>query len=1054
MKAISANAPAVQAFFNQLGTDIPALKLQFQSTGQAVTTFAGDMNLSFAATTDALHLTTGAFNGQIVVTKALAEQWAQMGTTGLPAVDAQLNTNRDTVMKTGVSYQDATKFIVSGFGEALTAVIGFTQAVKTDSASQDEALKQLNAAMKETATTLVTGLHNIVQELEGGVTGFEKFGAAGTTMRTAINGITTDLLAMKAGNESAGVAMTNIKADLLAMIPAANAVGGAFKKDLNASIAAVTTYLQTQTPAALQTAIASLGKLADQALITGKGVNVVKQNFNTVADAAIKSGQSFGDLSTAAGGTAIIFTSFGQLVQDTVTRLNNLNTAQTNIQSSGDKLAKIMENEYSATQLSNMAINGSLDALAKLGPVQAAAVDDVKKYLAAKDLATTAENNAKKATTDYATALNTELVALSDNISKEELTTQATMQFATAQGFAAKGIADAAKAYADALSKFQALTAELSDGTAKQNLYNAAVLDGKNKLLDFELKTQNAAVANTEYTNGLFQVVKGLGFMQTGLEATDKNMELFYGLAVKDGASMEELKKQAFDAVSGLSQLADEVGTKLGQAMQKGSKDFDKAIKDLEKSTGIKFDPHQVFLLSLQGELDNAKASLKDDVSTLAAILLQGGQKEIGPMGAAMIQSLTAQMKGASPELTGTLTKVITDLQTIASKPLTLAGINQLKTDMAAAGVSGTAMDQVIASVTSKINAADPAFAKLSQAAVNMGAQFKAAGDIVSADGRTVTDATGKMVGSIDPLTGAFHSAAGAATDFNTQIQNFGNLATVAQVTFQNIAKQAATLVTQLDASFKAAVAAIAPSFGAIATVAQTTWNNMTTQLRTLISTVNTDFGTIMRIINTDMTTAATDVNTQTGKMVSSVNTNFNTLERTINTDISTAARDVNTQTGQMLSSVNTNFGAIQRNINTDMTGAARDVSTQGSAIISTFGRIGSAASSAASQVRNLASAVNALHDKTITITTVFRTVGSPIAGAAGATGAGGATSALGAAGGATTALGNGMTTNIVSTAQTPPIVINLQPAPIYLDGKAVGRQVKRTWLDLSGGAT
>jgi hypothetical protein len=92
---------------------------------------------------------------------------------------------------------------------------------------------------------------------------------------------------------------------------------------------------------------------------------------------------------------------------------------------------------------------------------------------------------------------------------------------------------------------------------------------------------------------------------------------------------------------------------------------------------------------------------------------------------------------------------------------------------------------------------------------------------------------------------------------------------------------------------------------------------------------------------------------------------------------------------------------------------------------------IGNSATNQIGKINSLANAINPSRDKTVTITTVFRTVGTP-------TGAGGA----GHAGGFTSALSDhSMISTFPSYSSNQPVNITI---PVNIDGKMLSKAVKK----------
>jgi len=153
-----------------------------------------------------------------------------------------------------------------------------------------------------------------------------------------------------------------------------------------------------------------------------------------------------------------------------------------------------------------------------------------------------------------------------------------------------------------------------------------------------------------------------------------------------------------------------------------------------------------------------------------------------------------------------------------------------------------------------------------------------------------------------------------------------------------------------------------------------------------------------------------------------------------VNKDFSTMVSDVAKAMGSIESTIQTSIAASIRIIGTLVT-AINAVPTAHKTVFTAIDDVSSVA-------RNVTSSINAVPTSH---TTVFTVITRQITQA----------STVFVSPTTNTAFAS-PTTNVMPYAGSTggPITINLQPAPIYLDGKAVGRQLKKTMFDLSAGVT
>jgi hypothetical protein len=458
---------------------------------------------------------------------------------------------------------------------------------------------------------------------------------------------------------------------------------------------------------------------------------------------------------------------------------------------------------------------------------------------------------ATKAHKDYASALQ-------DSISKTLGETQATAQQVINQQFATKALADTAKAVADNAAKEQTLETELTNATAIRNRYNAALIEGTNKFLELITKTQDAATAQKQYNSLLEQATGNFSLFNGAIEKTPKNMELVAKAALGDADAMKELQDQVNKLFDDFNKLGDSVASDLGKAMEKGSKEFKSALKDLSNETGIDFDlmKHDMSFKTAAG-MSEAKDILQKDLGAMN-LLIRGNSANIGDATEQMIGKLTETITKAGGEITPQWQKIFDDMRKIAAAPMDATGVanalGDIRTQLDAMGIKGPQVDQII----------------------------------------------GQISGSLGGVGTAATTATGAIDPFNQSLQQAGQLGTVWQVTLQNI-------TVAFNSGFTKAVGDAAGSLIQLETDAANVFTNISNALVIVAQNFNTAFAQAVAASNTSLValqTVAVDVFANISNGLILVAQNFNVA-------FAQGAQDAAGMVNQLVTVVNADFQAI-----------------------------------------------------------------------------------------------------------------------------------------------
>lgn len=656
--------------------------------------------------------------------------------------------------------------------------------------------------------------------------------------------------------------------------------------------------------------------------------------------------------------------------------------------------------------------------------------------------------------------------ALQDSISKILGQAQATAQQVINNQFATKALADTAKALTDAAAKNQELTTELTNGTAQWNRYNTALLEGTNKYLELITKTQDAVTAQNQYNALLEQSGAGEEAFALGLDRTAKNMELVTKAALGDSDAMKELQDSVKGVFDNFIKLGDEVGNKLAGALEEGHKAFKKTLKEMEKETGIKFDPDGVFNISVDASIREAEKTAKTGIGLIVNDIVGGWSSGIRDANLpneidALMTKISGQIKGSSPEVRASFQKVMDDLKAIAKQPVpTPASLTQLKKDL----------------------------------------------DAIDPSGQLAAKAIGALQPALNGVGGAAGTATGPVDQFNASLQQAGTLGSVWQITLQNIAvafntgfnRGVSDAIGQLNllqqagavvfVAFIPALAAVAAAMNLafvrgvgdaigqlnfLQQAAGTVFLTIVAGLEQVVQGFNIAFNEAAKNAGIAMNSLTVNINGNVAnwiKAIASATTalvnDFNAATKTAGVDMNSLATNINGNVANYIKAFNAaataltnafntgtkNAGVAMNSLATNVTGNVNNMVSRLNLVTGAFNNIRSSINSATSAVSALISRINAIPtSKTVTvtinevhhITNVVRTVPGLSVGASTTTttGPGGTTS--------TTTLSPG-----IAPASGKRIIVEVrEPTIIKIDSRELIKLINKKLLELDIGA-
>ena len=652
---------------------------------------------------------------------------------------------------------------------------------------------------------------------------------------------------------------------------------------------------------------------------------------------------------------------------------------------------------------------------------------------------------AQKPVKDFATSL----AEATDKVNAEAAGVQ---QAVAAHQFAAKAIAETSKALQDAASKQQELTTKLTDGTAVQNRYNTAIIEGTNKYLDLIVKTQDAVTTQQQYNDLLQRSGAGMAALALGLDDTAKNMELVAKAALGDKDAFAELQGEVTKLYDNFNKLGDQVSSKLVDSLDKGKKAWNKSIKELSDETGVSFKAlGEDIALKVDAGLQKAQKTLDTDLGVMAVLIRQHAPN-IGEATNEMIDQLAENIKGAQPEVIAAWNKVFDDMRKIAAEPIpTAASLGQLQKDISALHLPAGQAEAIMSQLRGTIGGVGGAAAGATGGITQYSNGLAAAADLNAGFSRGVSDAIGQL--NILQQAGAttfinfIPALAAVAAAMNTAfVRGVGDaigqlnlLQTAAGTVFLTIVSGLEQVVNGFNIAFNEATKSAGLALNSLTVNIN---GNVATWIKDIASATTAlvnDFNAATKSAGTVMNGLSTNINGNAQNWIKA----FNAAATALTNGFNTGTKNAGVAMNSLASNVNTNSSNMVSSINR---------------VVSAMNNIGSAASSARSQVQSLINSINSIpSSKTVTInivehrTVVTRTVPAP-ASASLAASIGTTTSATLAGETKTTVLAPGIQSAAAGTSRRITLEIK-EPTVIKIDSRELIKLINKKLLELDIGA-
>lgn len=511
-----------------------------------------------------------------------------------------------------------------------------------------------------------------------------------------------------------------------------------------------------------------------------------------------------------------------------------------------------------------------------------------------------------------------------------------------------KAAQQAVLAYAQAVGKLQELEKQMSNTQRTTLAFNQGLVDGKTKALEFQLslaKTTGEAIA---FENGLRDLVVAAGVeLPNALGMSAEQMELLLGAMVN-----------APDAVSKVISAFDELGQKivetLADAAKEGHDAFMDEIDKMQEELGVEFSEPLIQKLEVEANIENAKQQVQSLLGILATTLrnqpLEIALKTQAAQDAlSLLRQKVDEAAMSAPQAFAPLQSA---LDKLATTDFSGSGITKLPGVLAEIVVASANLEGGMQGAITQFNGL---FQSVAQGAGGMQALKSAFAAVdLSLDTTTgkITNAAGVVVAELGKMGPAAGTAATEVDAGLLQMSASGDAARDAwardmQIMFlavDQFGKHAQTMAITVSGAF----------------------SNMSTNTHASLSSMATGFQIIL--------VAFARLQSDSQRMASTVSGSFSNMANNTRGSMATMASGF-----QIILAAFTRASSDAQRMNTTVSSAMSQMASRTSSFASSFqsamNRVGSSAASATSKVKALQSSINALKSKTITITTIIRTV-------------------------------------------------------------------------------
>lgn len=510
-----------------------------------------------------------------------------------------------------------------------------------------------------------------------------------------------------------------------------------------------------------------------------------------------------------------------------------------------------------------------------------------------------------------------------------------------------KALQDDEKALAEAAGKLQELQEQMQKGTAMVLAFNKGLIDGRTKVLEFQKSLAQSSAETITFEAGLRKLVRAAGVdLKSALSMSADQMELLLGAMAGAPDAVREV-------ISAFDEMGQSIVESLADAAKEGKKEFMTAIDELQKEAGMKFSKPMIQKLTFEANLENATREIQTGLGVLAT-MLRNKPLAIALQTTAAQDALTQLREKVNlaaieaPEKFVPLQRALDKLAAWKTSPdmTKLPGI--LGGILVASQNMEGGMQGAISSFQGMFDAA-------AQSAEGLeGLKTTLAGIGLTLDTQTgiITDATGQIVGDLQTMA---EKAAGSTAGTVVALDTLGPAGTKARTTLAYEMVALTFIMDTFAQETKQSAIEVSTAFANMVTNTSNSLNKMASGFIIII--------TAMARIASDSQRTASTVSGSFSNMSTNTIASMNRMASGIIIILSSFTR-ITSEAQKMNSAVSSAMSQM-----------ASRTSSFASTFSSAMSRVGSSASSATSKVKALQSSINALKSKTITITTIIRTV-------------------------------------------------------------------------------
>lgn len=477
-----------------------------------------------------------------------------------------------------------------------------------------------------------------------------------------------------------------------------------------------------------------------------------------------------------------------------------------------------------------------------------------------------------------------------------------------------------------------------------------------------QLELQSTKAAQDEFNNGMMQ---GLVDTSKMIIEIDKERGAFVGTRVEleaaaakfvDFGDKVRISNEALDQfvkvihgspeaiksmIDSISQFSGEVISKVADAVKKGGDELKKAYKEIESDINRKLTKPEKKIIEVQADTQNAVNEIENNLSLAFDYAAQGSQKSFDEAIKGMLDTAQEQFDNTGGRIQSAWGEVMNNLQTLSkdglNSPKLIQDAAALVLNLEKLGVSGDKAKLMLQGLGLTSQQADKAIA---------GASTSIAG-------------TGTAAQTADPQLQKY---------FQT-LSQFGNIETAAQTIFEQVIPSLiANVAVAMNNSFKQGTD---DAIGYMKTLNDNTievFMRIVEGLDPVVQAFNDQFSTAQQNATDQMHTLSDN----TIEVFMHIVEGLDPVLQAFDTTFSTAQQNETDQMRTMSDNIIEAFMRIVEGLD-QVAQAFEDMSNRAQSALDS---VRSSADSATSSVKQLANAINSLKNKTVTITTVYKTTG------------------------------------------------------------------------------